>query len=279
MPLERQYDCDCEFLKMLTRRCDVDLTTAALEIARDAYPNLDFQATFDWCDARADELGGAVARAKSEGEVLAEFGRCLAHEHGISGHKQAYEHADGSYLHRVIEAKRGIPISLSILYIAVAERLGIDLKGVSAPMHFVCRYESVNGPLFIDAFDHGRVMTYKECKRWLAGMTGLPRDELRTALRPVNARTIIIRMLNNLKALYLQQKNWLASWRVQHRLTALQPASYQERRDLALISLYAERPGPAVDLLKSCLRTCPDKEREMLQEHLEQARSNVSRWN
>ena len=279
MPVNGHYDCDCEFFKLLTRRCDVDLTTVALELARDAYPHLNFRPTLDWCDARAEDLSGPVARAKSEHDVLAELGRCLAQENGIFGDKQSYERTDGSYLHRVIETKRGIPISLSLLYMAVGERLGLDLKGVSAPMHFLARYESVDGPLFIDAFSCGRVMTYKECKTWLADLTGLPRDGLRSALRPVDARTVVIRMLNNLKALYLNQQSWLAAWKVQHRLAALQPASYQERRDLALISLYAERPGPAVDLLNSCLRTCPDAEREMLEQHLQQARTNVCRWN
>jgi regulator of sirC expression with transglutaminase-like and TPR domain len=86
-------------------------------------------------------------------------------------------------------------------------------------------------------------------------------------------------MLNNLKVLYARQSNWSAAWMVQHRLTALQPSSYCERRDLALISLHANRPGPALDLLRSCLRNCPEDEKPTLEHHLQEASSQICRWN
>lgn len=277
--VQKQYECDQEFLKLLTRRRDVDLTTIALELARDAYTNLDFHQTFAWFESRAEEIRGSVARAKSERASLEEMCHFISEGVGIFGDDDSFERADSSYLHRVIETKRGIPITLSLLYMGMGERLGIDLKGVSAPMHFLSRYESVDGPLFVDAFSRGRIMTYKECRGWLVDLTRLPREQLRSALRPVNARTIVIRMLNNLKAVYSGQENWYASWKVQHRLTALQPASYQERRDLAVISLHANRPGDAMGLLESCLRICPPEERDSLTRHLQQAKSDIARWN
>jgi len=102
---------------------------------------------------------------------------------------------------------------------------------------------------------------------------------VRSSLKPAGSRTIVIRMLNNLKALYVRQENWPAAWMVQHRLTALAPCSYQERRDLALISLRANRPGHAIDLLHSCLRTCPTDEKPALERHLQEASSQLCRWN
>jgi regulator of sirC expression with transglutaminase-like and TPR domain len=279
MSVPKQYECDFEFLKLLTRRRDVDLMTVALELARDAYADLDFRETFDWFETRAEELRGAIARAKSERDGLAELCRFISEDKGIFGDEESYDRPDGSYLHRVIETKRGIPLSLSLVYMGIGDRLGIDLRGVSAPMHFLTRYESVDGPLFIDAFSRGRILTYRQCRNWLTDLTRLPRGHIRSALKPVNARTIVIRMLNNLKAIYARQENWPASWKVQHRLTALQPASYQERRDLALISLHANRPGDALDLLESCLRVCPPEERDGLSRQLRQARSDIARWN
>src|SRR4029079_10694996 len=114
---------DAEFLKLLGRQDDqVNLTSAALELARDAYPDLAFETVFRWIDDRAGELSGPAARAGSDEALLAELGKCLAERHGIVGSREIFEHADGSFLNRVIERKTGIPISLSVLYMAVAER-------------------------------------------------------------------------------------------------------------------------------------------------------------
>jgi regulator of sirC expression with transglutaminase-like and TPR domain len=279
MAAEPAYACDSEFFKLLTRRGDVDLAVVSLELARDAYPGLEFRPVLEWLDGCAGQLSSAIVRSRGESESLRLLAQCLAERHGIFGDDDCYERADSSYLHRVIDTGRGLPITLSVLYIAVAERVGIDLRGVSAPKHFLTRYESEYGPLFVDAFSRGRVLSRNECTKWLSQSVGIKRSDLRVALKPVGARAIVIRMLNNLKVLYARQSNWTAAWMVQHRLTALQPASYQERRDLALISLHANRPGHALDLLHSCLRNCPDDEKPTLEHHLEEARAQICRWN
>jgi regulator of sirC expression with transglutaminase-like and TPR domain len=279
MAAEPAYACDSEFLKLLTRRGSVDLALVALELARDAYPGLDFRSVLNWLDCCASQLSGAIARSRGESESLQLLAQCLAERHGIFGDDDCYERADASYLHRVIETGRGLPITLSVLYMAVAERVGIDLRGVSAPKHFLTRYESEGGPLFVDAFCRGRILSRSECSKWLSQSVGLKRSDLRAVLKPVGPRAIVIRMLNNLKVLHARQSNWAAAWMVQHRLTALQPASYQERRDLALISLHANRPGHAFDLLRSCLRNCPDDERATLEHHLQEASAQICRWN
>lgn len=279
MSFEPSYACDAEFFKLLTRRPDVDLTIVSLELARDAFPCLEFQPTLDWLDERASELSGCIARSRTESDTLRILAECLAERHGIFGDQECYERADSSFLHRVIETKRGLPITLSVLYIAVAERVGIDLRGVSAPRHFLTRYESVDGTLFVDPFARGRIRSQNECLKWLCDAAGMTKADIRPALKPVGARTIVIRMLNNLKALYVRQQNWPTAWMVQHRLTALQPCSYAERRDLALISLRANRPGHAIDLLRSCLQTCPKDEKQALELQLEEASAQLCRWN
>jgi regulator of sirC expression with transglutaminase-like and TPR domain len=279
MSSEPSYACDAEFLKLFTRRADVDLALVSLELARDTQPGLDFRPTLEWLDARGQELSGAIARARTECDALALLVECLAERHGIFGNADCYERADSSFLNRAIETGRGLPITLSILYMAVADRVGIDLRGVSAPRHFLTRYESVGGTLFVDPFAHGRIISQRECMKWLCEVSGLGKSEVRPALKPARSRTIVIRMLNNLKALYARQQNWQAAWMVQHRLAALEPCSYQERRDLALISIRANRPGHAIDLLRSCLRTCPEEEKQSLELHLQEAGTQLCRWN
>ena len=274
MTIKIAFSRDPEFTKLLGRRTDVDLTYAALELARDAYPSLDFNQTLGWINARRAELAGPVARAKSEIDALRELAYCLGETHGIAGDQSAYERADSSYLNRVIETKRGIPISLSVLYIAVAQSLGLELQGVGAPMHFLTRFESCEEPIFLDAFSHGRILTLDECVQWLQSITGMSTEQVTSRLQP-----IIIRMLTNLKSLYTQQKDWAAACVVQQRLTALLPTSYLERRDLGMIALRANRPGQAIDVLQTCLKTCPSGEADVLKHHICEAQTQLAHWN
>ena len=279
MSLDPHYQCDTEFVKLLSRRTNADLTLAALELARDAYPDLDFRQTLGWIDERGLEVAGPIARAESEREALEQLGECLAGRYGIYGDAEAYERADSSYLPRIIETGRGIPISLSILYMAVAGRAGLDLKPVAAPLHFLLRYESIEGPLFIDAFSRARILTARQCVNWLCEISRLPPSRVRRLLVEASPRCVVIRMLNNLKVLHMRQENWDAAWIVQHRLAALQPGAWQERLDLAVISIRANRPGHAIDLLQSCIGSCPQSEKPSLQEQLAEAYAQQSMLN
>lgn len=276
---EIDYSCDNEFLKLLSCRSDVDLTRAGLELARDHYPELDFRPTLQWIEARSEEIAGEIARAWTERDALVELSECLAVGHGVYGDRSAYTSADGSFLHRVIETRRGIPISLSLLYMAVAAKVGIELCGVSTPMHFLARCESTEGPLFVDAYGRGRVMNEKQCLNWLERITKFSRCQLEKSLEPAGPRAVLIRMLNNLKVLYLEREDWNSAWLAQHRLAALQPASYADRRDLAIIAVQAQRPGQAVQLLECCLSSCPTQDKDLLQSQLNRAHSMLAQWN
>src|SRR5580698_9367524 len=187
MTSEPTYACDAEFLKLFTRRADVDLTLVSLELARDAQPGLDFRPTLEWLDARGRELAGAVARSRTDADAVRLLVECLSERHGIYGDEACYERAESSYLNRVIETGRGLPITLSILYMAVAERVGIDLRGVSAPRHFLTRFESVDGSLFVDPFARGRIISQRECVRWLCEISGLQKSDVRVSLKPVGS--------------------------------------------------------------------------------------------
>lgn len=279
MIFEADYSRDAEFRKLLAKRRDIDLTAAALELARDAYPDLDFAPVFAWIMARAGELTVPLARAGGDEQTLAALGACLAGTHGITGTAESYETADGSFLHRVIATKSGIPISLAVLYMAVANQAGVELRGVSAPGHFLTRFDGVVEPLFLDAFHAGKILTLDAALERVQQATDLPTELALKALAPVGPRPIIVRMLHNLKALYAKQDKWCAARVVQERLVALDPASYDDRRDLALITLKADRPGSAHDMLEACLKTCPDDERPVLEQHLAESKKQLAQWN
>jgi regulator of sirC expression with transglutaminase-like and TPR domain len=276
---ESTFAADEEFAKLLVRQDDVDLEVAALELARDRCPSLDFGDTLKWFDARAQELAGPMARADNEQDMLESLAGCLSGSHGLTGSAEAFRSVEGSFLSDVIASGRGIPISLSLIYMAVARRLKIRLEGVAAPVHFLCRLDAPAGPLFVDAFSSGRVMELDECLAWLNQLTGLTHEQLVPALSPAQPRQIIQRMLNNLKALYIDQENWKPALSVQQRLTLLEPASYAQRRDLALVTLKAGHPDRALGMLQSCAKSAPSDDLVALEKLIDQARSDLAAWN
>lgn len=276
---ERDFSADVEFSKLLVRDSDVDLTILALEIARDADPRLEFENTLDWIAARGEELSGRAAAAWSDADSLRALGALMSETYGLRGDENAYGHAESSYLPSVIACKRGIPISLSILYMAVAQAAGLELRGVAAPQHFLTRLDTVEGPLFADAFNGGQVMTKSECLEFLNELTGMPASELMPCLKPASPRTIVIRMLNNLKVLHAKQEHWPEAWQIQERLVALKPSSFDERRDLAFVALRCERSQQALEMLEDCLSECPDNQTPMLEQHIEEAKRQLARWN
>jgi len=200
---------DVEFTKLIGFQRAVSTTQAALEIARDARPGLDFQTTMLQIAAIADDVRSEIVQLRNDADSLAALCSVMSDTYGFGGASNSFDSAESSYLDRVIETRRGIPISLSLIYIAVAEQLGLPLSGVAAPAHFLCRFESDEGPLFVDAYNGGRIMTEAECTVWLSSISGIAEVDLQPTLQPATPRTIILRMLNNLKTLHLRKNNWL----------------------------------------------------------------------
>lgn len=257
---------DLEFARLIARDPDTDLILVGLEIARDAFPALDFAHTVEWISRRAREVTAARPRMTSDRAVLEELSRCLFGRHGLHGNREAFQRAESSYLHRVVETGVGIPISLSLVYQAVARTAGIELNGVAAPLHFLTRFETAEGPLFLDAFHAGQILNEGECVAWLKSLSGMKLGEIERSLEPAGPRSVVIRLLNNLKSLHVRQEDWSAAWNVQRRLTALHPGAYEHQRDLALIAVKSLHPGQALDLLDECLRHCPRSEQAALRE-------------
>ena len=268
-----------EFWKLACRRRDVDLTAVAMEIACDHDPRCDAAATLRWLQARADEARGPVAAAADGRAALAAVADVLCGEHELCGGEAAFDDSAGSLLHNVIETGVGLPIALSLIYLDVARRVGLDLVGVNAPHHFLTRLDTASGPLYCDPYNGGRVMDENEAVEFLMERCDLAPAEIADSLHPAPPRAIVVRVLNNLKAIHARRGDWNLAWTVQTRLSALCPADYTERRDLALIALHAGRAGQAVDLLTALLPNAPTDEKAILKRHLNRAVAQVSKWN
>lgn len=266
-----QFSQDTQFLRLVHREPDVDLVVAALEIARDIHPDLDIHAVQSSLQKAVARLTHPITCAGSDFDELKLLVRFMTEELGLHGDSDYLDDLDAHCLNRVLETGRGIPISLSLLYLHVASELGIPLEPIGTPGRFLTRLQTEAGVLYVDAFDQGRILDEPECVELICSATRYSPADVKRCLRPLDDRSIIVRMLQNLKNLFGRQASWLDAWRVQSRLSLLLPGSWRERRDYAVLTLRAGRYGEAVELLRRGLVVCPDEDRHYLEGHLSQA--------
>ena len=270
---------DTQFLRLVRRETDVDLVEAALEIARDEQPQLNFEPTLETLQTAVASLTRPVAIAGDDINELNLLVQHLIGDLNLRGDEDCFSEPEASYLNCVLESGRGLPITLSVVYMAIARELGIAMEGVAAPSHFLTRLNCDTGIVYVDPFRQGHLMDEIECVEWLHEITEISTKDIYPTLKPVTERAIIIRMLNNLKTLFGSREQWVSAWRVQRRLALLMPGSYRELRDLAILTLRAGRPGESLGMLERCIASCAPQERPVLQHQLREARRRIPYFN
>ncbi len=179
----------------------LDLETGAFLVAKYRYPEVDMEPYRRWLDQQADAIAVHFDPALSMYRTIGLVNMQLFEKAGLQGDDVRYYDPDNSCLNRVIDRKRGIPITLSIIYILVGRRLGLPLDGVGLPGHFLVRYSGQEESVFIDPFHRGRLLTREDCIRHVRAM-GYPFRE--HFLKPLKARAILVRMLGNLHRIYVE---------------------------------------------------------------------------
>jgi regulator of sirC expression with transglutaminase-like and TPR domain len=189
-------------------------------------------------DAIAATIRGRLAADAPADQKVAAINRHLFGELGFTGNVEAYYDPRNSYLNEVLERRIGIPITLSIVYLEVARRLGLPAQGVAFPGHFLVKVRLTGGALVLDPFGGGAPQSERELRERLE--RGLQkrrvgRAELAAYLEPATAREIVARVLRNLKSIYLQSGALEAALAVMHRLVLVVPESAEELRDRGLV--------------------------------------------
>jgi regulator of sirC expression with transglutaminase-like and TPR domain len=244
-------------------RVKINLCEAALLCAQDTYPNLDVSGTLRRIEELAEALKRRLPPDFSTTHRLLALNNYLFRELGFSGDADNYYDPRNSFLNDVLMRKTGIPITLSILYIEIGQRLGLKLRGVSFPGHFLVKIRVTGGELVLDPFDGGRSLSEEDLRERLARFTGadaaqtLPLEDL---LESASPRQILARLLRNLKAIYLEAADLDRALAVMNRLVLLLPEVPEERRDRGLVFARLECPRAAADDLSFYARTCPGAE-------------------
>lgn len=214
----------------------VNIPRAALCFAREiAYPELDV----DLYMAQIDQLAGTARREIPQGSSVREQAEALTdllfEQIGFRGNVEAYDDPRNSYLNEVLDRQLGIPITLSVIYLALAERLGLPAHGVGLPGHFIVSVQASRGEIHLDPFNGGKRLSVGDCARLVQDTTGYEGPFNMDWLKPARPSEILARMLNNLKIVYVQHENWRMAIEVTEHLRHVQPEVHDHLRDLGLI--------------------------------------------
>jgi regulator of sirC expression with transglutaminase-like and TPR domain len=240
----------------------IDLAKAALLISRTEYPHLDESFYLGRLEDMAARLKPWIAGTTSPEVLTKEINRLLFEEEGFRGNIHNYLDPRNSFLNQVLERKLGIPISLSLVYIEVGRRAGLDVQGIGLPGHFITALIHESGRILVDPFNRGRILTKTDCRQMFVQRYGESRGFETRFLDLVGPKDILARMLRNLKAIYSHIDEDLKAFQMIEWILALDPNATNELRERGLLYEAIGDPDRAVRDLSRYLEFSPMAEDE-----------------
>jgi regulator of sirC expression with transglutaminase-like and TPR domain len=267
----------------------IDLGAAALLIARLEYPQLDPTPSI----ARLDDLG-ARARAllapltgAPASLQLSTIASLLYERSGFTGNREYYDDFRNSCLNVVLERKLGIPITLGVVFMEVARRAGVDVRGVSFPGHFLLRGpdDASGRPVILDPFSSGRSLSETDLRALLVRMEGEEAIYSSELLKPCSPQQLLARMLNNLKRTYVELRSFQQAYAATDLMLAVDPTLLMELRDRGLLAYHLNNYQGALRDLEQFVRLnawtgeAERKERDEIWDHVKNLRRRIAALN
>jgi regulator of sirC expression with transglutaminase-like and TPR domain len=243
---------------MIVAREPIPLARGALLIAKEEYPDLDIDKYLERLAELAREAEPAVHRGTNTVERVQLLSEFLFERKGFAGNVENFGDPRNSFLNDVLERRLGLPITLSLVYIEVGRRLGLNLFGVAFPHHFLVKATDDRGELIIDAFNGGTILDLDEIRARLTKIYGQPVEVQPAMFKAVGARYILARMLRNLKAIYLSGADWPRALAALDRILMLEPRSVDEILERATLYDRLECFSAALEDFQSFLTQAPD---------------------
>src|SRR5262249_8504251 len=229
------------------KESEIDLLHAALLVAKLDNDELDVDAYRQEVDRMAKKIAAGLAKKADDKAKLAALNKFLFSERGFHGSRTDYYHKSNSYINEVIDDREGLPITLSVLYMEMARRIGLKVVGVSLPGHFVVRHVPAKGePQLIDVFEGGKFLSRQEAEQRAVAYTGEPFDA--KSLAAATKQAIVLRMLTNLEGLARRDRDGPAMLRYVDAKVTIAPDLAGERWLRALLRYQAgQRQGAMED--------------------------------
>jgi regulator of sirC expression with transglutaminase-like and TPR domain len=249
------------FAALVADDASFSVLESALALAQDEDPALDVLAVLASIDELADRLRRRVAADTAALQRLRLLSGYFFRELGFAGNVNNYYDRRNSLLPCVLETRRGIPVTLAILFIELAAQIGLKAQGVSFPGHFLVKVQMPGGAVIIDPLSglslsrddlEQRLLPYRRQR----GLTDDDEAPLGLFLQAASGREIIARMLGNLKEIHRSTRDWPRLVAVQERLVILLPQAWEERRDRALAQAELGRHDLAADDMSVYLEHC-----------------------
>lgn len=236
---------------------EIDLARAALLIAEEEYPQLNPDQYMHRLDLYAEMVKDRLANETAAPLLLGEISKLLFEDEGFQGNADGYYDPRNSFLNDVMDRKLGIPITLSILYLEIGWRLGLPLEGVNFPGHFLVRYEGEAVKLLVDPFQQGQIRFEDEAQDLLDRVYGGSVKLQDAYLRPATKRDILVRLLSNLKTIYLNTHDDERALNAVERMLLIRPNTPEEVRDHGMILARRGLVDEAIAELEHYLEVMP----------------------
>ncbi len=268
----------------------IDMAKAALLIATIEYPHLEVEQCLARLDALARRvrvilglplIDSHIPEEMTPLMVIDAINKVLFEEELFHGNESDYYNPNNSFLNKVLDDRVGIPISLSLLYIEVGKRVGLQIEGVGLPFHFVVCCTLPTEILYIDPFERGLLLSEQDCRERIRRMshnklTRLPHH----FFEPVKPKQLLVRMLGNLKSIYLNKEDYKKVLLVSNYILLLIPDAAREIRDQGVIHLQLKHYAHALHDLKAYLKMEPQaSDRHEIQNHIKTIQQIIALMN
>ena len=237
---------------------NIDLVRSALVIARMEYPQLDIEEYASRIERMACRTAALSADLDPQ-RMLSALNKVLFEQANLRGNREDYYDPRNSFLNDVLDRGLGIPITLSIIYMEVARRVGLPLSGVGMPGHFLLKHYGTDGQeRLIDCFNRGDIVSRQDCQMRLDEIYSGEMKLRPEFLHPISRRQILTRMLNNLKTVYLSTRNFRKALPVADLILVLYPQSADDLKQRALLRYSMGLHGLAAEDLNQYLKVSPN---------------------
>lgn len=246
------------FASLVQSDSEFPLLEAAISLAQDDYPNLDVQQVLEEVDQLLARLKRRIPADAGPLQKLRTLNQFFFRDLSFAGNVNHYYDPDNSYVSVILHTRRAIPISLAVLWMELAQGLGLAARGVGFPGHFMLKVNLPNGQVVIDPLD-GQSLSREELAERLApyrhsqGLLDEFEVPLGLYLQASPPRDIIARMLRNLKEIHASQEDWERLIAVQDRMIVLLPQAWSEYRDRGLAHAEAGHSELALEDLETYL--------------------------
>ena len=238
----------------------LDLVEASLVIALEDQPGLDIAPYLDQVGRWSHAVRGRLEGSRDIERIVETLNRVLFDEEGFHGENDDYYDPRSALINEALDRHAGLPMTLSILYMEISRRVGVEAAGVSLPGRFLVKFSGEFGQIVVDPFDGGRVLSTIELQKILDEMYGGGVRLREHHLRSFSRREVLARELAHLKSAYLAHRDLLRAAASIDRLLILDDRDAYEVRDRAVIAMQMHAYQQAIDFFERYLELTPHAE-------------------